>query len=223
MYDASLRYLDDQLRTLFTTLRETGLLDDTIVVITADHGESLGDHGIYFVHAGLYEPTVHVPLLIHAPRSQARPGRVSRVVENLDIPATVFDLTGLARPASFRGDSLMKDEPGDDAAFFEHYGRFATGMRRGTVKTIDSRELKNHRDKVWPSLRVWYEAPSLEMFDLARDPGELHDLGAEQAEALRANVGVLDAWRADRAQRQAVGSKVDPKLTETLRALGYVE
>jgi ABC-type transport system involved in cytochrome c biogenesis ATPase subunit len=59
--------------------------------------------------------------------------------------------------------------------------------------------------------------------DVARDPGELHDLGAEQPDALRENVGVLDAWRADRAQRQAVGGKVDPKLTDSLRALGYVE
>ena len=223
MYDASLRYLDDQMRALFATLESVGLLDETIVVVAADHGESLGEHGIFFVHAGLYETTVHVPLLIHAPRALARPGRVAQVVENLDIPATVFALTGLEQPASFRGTSLMRDEPGDGVAFFEHYGRFATGMRRGAIKTIDARELKNHRDRVWPSLRLWYEAPSLQMFDVARDPAEEHDLAPAQSEAMHESLAILDAWRADRAHRAPIAGRVDPKLTESLRALGYAE
>lgn len=223
MYDASLRYLDEQMRALIDGLRAAGVLDDTLVVIAADHGESLGDHGIYFVHSGLYEPTVHVPLLVRAPRASVEPGRITRVVENLDIPATIFAATGLAQPESFRGGSLLAGTPGDDVAFFEHYGRFATGMRRGSVKTIDQRELKSHREQVWPSLRLWYEAPSLQMFDVVQDPGELHDLASSQPELLRENLGVIDAWRTDRALRSPVARKVDPKLTESLRALGYTE
>lgn len=223
MYDASLRYLDEQMRALFATLESTGLLDDTIVIVAADHGESLGEHGIYFVHAGLYETTVRVPLLIHAPRALARPGRVAQVVENLDIPATVFALTGLEQPESFRGTSLLRDEPGDGVAFFEHYGRFATGMRRGAIKTIDARELKNHRDRVWPSLRLWYDSPSLQVFDVVRDPAEAHDLAPAEPELLRENLALLDAWRADRAHRSPIAGRVDPKLTESLRALGYTE
>lgn len=223
MYDASLRYLDDQMRALVDGLRASGVLDDTLLIVAADHGESLGDHGIYFVHSGLYEPTVHVPLLLRAPGGTVAPGRVAQVVENLDIPATIFAAAGLVQPESFRGSSLLADEPGDGMAFFEHYGRYATGMRRDTVKLIDQRELKNHREQVWPSLRLWYDAPSLQLFDVARDPGELHDLAATQPELLRENLAVLDAWRVDRASRRPVAGRVDPKLTESLRALGYAE
>lgn len=222
MYDASLRYLDEQMRALFTSLEASGLIDDTIVVIASDHGESLGEHDIYFSHAGLYEPTVHVPLLIHGPASRVKAGRVAEVVENLDIAATIFDATGLEQPASFRGTSLLRDRPGDGVAYFEHYGRFSTGMRRGNVKTIDSRELKNHRERVGPSLRLWWAAPPLLLFDLAQDPGEQHDLAESRPDLLRENLSLLDAWRDDK-RRAPLESVRDPKLSESLRALGYVE
>jgi len=223
MYDASLRYLDDQLRVLFDHLRAADLLDETIVVVAADHGESLGEHGIYFAHAGLYETTVHVPLLIHVPAALARPARVPDVVENLDIAATILSLVGLRQPDSFRGDSLLRERPGDGSAFFEHYGGFSTGMRRGSLKIIDSRELKNHRERVGPSLRLWYESPALQLFDVAADPGETNDLAAGQPDLLRENLAVLDAWRADHAVRPPLTGARDPKLGESLRALGYVE
>jgi len=222
MYDGSLRYLDDQLRTVFAALRSSGLADDTIVIIAADHGESLGEHGIYFSHAGLYEPTVHVPLLIHTPSTGVKPARVPDVVENLDIAATIFDAVGLAQPASFRGGSLLRDAPGDGTAYFEHYGQFSTGMRRGALKTIDSRELKKHRERVGPSLRLWWEAPPLLLFDVARDPGEQNELGAAQPEILAENLSLLDAWRAG-VKRAPLQAPHDPKLSESLRALGYVE
>src|SRR5262249_59651935 len=67
MYDAALRYVDEQLRELFEHLGRLELLDRTVVVVAADHGESLGEHGLYFVHDGLYETTVRVPLALRFP------------------------------------------------------------------------------------------------------------------------------------------------------------
>lgn len=222
MYDGSLRYLDDQLRAVHAALRSSGLADDTVLIVASDHGESLGEHGIYFSHAGLYEPTVHVPLLIHAPPAGVQPARVADVVENLDIAATVLDAAGLRQPPSFGGGSLLRDAPGDGTAYFEHYGQFSTGMRRGTLKTIDSRELKRHRERVGPSLRLWWEAPPLLLFDVARDPGEQTDLAASQPQTMAENLALLDAWRAS-VRRAPLEAPPDPKLSESLRALGYVE
>ena len=61
------------------------------------------------------------------------------------------------------------------------------------------------------------------MFDVARDPAEEHDLAPAQSEAMHESLAILDAWRADRAHRAPIAGRVDPKLTESLRALGYAE
>src|SRR5581483_7501253 len=226
MYDASVHYLDAQLKELFAHLERLGLLDRTVVVITADHGESLGDHGLYFVHDGLYESTARVPLAMRLPRGLAPPGRVGAVVENLAIAPTVLDALGLAVPASFRGRSLLRAAPGaGGTAYFEHHARLATGFRDGDVKLIDSRRLKEKPELAHGYLRRWYEAPAISLFDLATDPHELDDLAqrepARAAEATRH----LEAWLAegaDAAEPPRPAATIDPELERSLKSLGYL-
>ena len=65
MYDASVRYVDSALKELVEGLEELGMLDDTLIVITSDHGESLTEHGVYFDHHGLYDVSIRVPLILY--------------------------------------------------------------------------------------------------------------------------------------------------------------
>jgi arylsulfatase A-like enzyme len=95
LYEGSIRYLDDQLDRLFTTLRARGVLDRTIVVVTSDHGEQFGEHKLWGHGNSLYLPVLHVPLMVRYPGRVPTNQRVERPVSLRDLPATLLDLARL--------------------------------------------------------------------------------------------------------------------------------
>jgi arylsulfatase A-like enzyme len=107
-YDNCLAYLDEQLGLLFPELQRRGLLDRTLVVITSDHGEGLGEHGLFDHGESLYSTELTVPLLILLPSPSRTTGVVRQVVSLRDLPATIVDLIGLGAQAPFPGHSLAK-------------------------------------------------------------------------------------------------------------------
>jgi arylsulfatase A-like enzyme len=105
-YDNCLAYLDERLGELLDDLQRRGVLDRTWVVITADHGEGLGEHSLFEHGMSLYSTEIRVPLLI-VPPSGSLPGRVVRDTVSLrDLPATIVDLIGMGNGAPFPGRSL---------------------------------------------------------------------------------------------------------------------
>lgn len=106
LYDGSLAYLDQELGRLADTLRQRGTLDRTVVVIVGDHGEHLGDHGIWGHSNSLYEQLLHVPLIVRYPARVPSGVRVQRSVSLRDLPATVLSLTDSAAKPSLPGVSL---------------------------------------------------------------------------------------------------------------------
>ncbi len=105
-YDGALAYLDDHLGRLFEALEGRGVLDNTIVVITSDHGEEFGEHGLYDHGYSLYQTGLHVPLVVVAPGRVPAGRRVSAPVSLRDLAATVEALTGLTETRAFPGTSL---------------------------------------------------------------------------------------------------------------------
>jgi len=93
-YDAAIRYLDDEIDRLLSTLRDRDVLDRTIVVVTSDHGEQFGEHGLTGHGNSLYLPVVHVPLLVRYPARLPGARRVSEPVSLRDVPATILGLAG---------------------------------------------------------------------------------------------------------------------------------
>jgi arylsulfatase A-like enzyme len=106
-YDASLAYLDHHVGRLLAELDRRGILDDTLVVITADHGEHFGEHGLFGHGNSLYHQLVHVPLILIFPSRIAGSGCVAQPVSLRDLPATVMDLVGLEKESPFPGTSLV--------------------------------------------------------------------------------------------------------------------
>ncbi len=104
-YDRSLAYLDDALGRLFDELASRGTLDETIVVVTADHGEHLGEHGFLRHGTTLYLPVLHVPLIVRFPRAVPGGARVGPAVSLSDVPATILDLAGM-EVSALAGTSL---------------------------------------------------------------------------------------------------------------------
>lgn len=164
LYTDSLAYVDQELGRLFRDLRDRGLWERTIVVVTADHGESFYEHGLVAHGGPLYAEQTHVPLIVRVPG--LAPGSDPRPAQILDIPPTLCHALGLRPHPSFQGvDLLAKDAPPERSRFLVVQTPFARqyAIVRGDHKLI----YDSHRRK------------SL-LFDLASDPAEENDLAAAE-------------------------------------------
>jgi arylsulfatase A-like enzyme len=106
-YDSCIGYLDEQLGELFGELKRRGVLDRTLVIVTSDHGEGLGEHDLFFHGESLYRPEIHVPLLIALP-GQTKSAIVNETVSLRDLPATIAELIGQGSGSPFPGRSLAR-------------------------------------------------------------------------------------------------------------------
>jgi arylsulfatase A-like enzyme/Flp pilus assembly protein TadD len=216
-YDGEIAFADDLVGRLDAALGRLGLLDDTALVVTSDHGEGLGDHGETLHGFFAYQSTLRVPFLVRGPG--VAPGtRLATTVRLVDIFPTALDLLGLTLPATTgAGRSLA-------AAL--------RGEKGGTDAVVYAESLVPLLHFGWSDLRVlregrfkYIQAPRPELYDLATDPSEEHNLAvvqASRAAALRAGLGpFLDA---ERSAVRSVGAApaVAPDLLEKLGALGYV-
>ena len=141
-YYANVSYFDDWLGKLLTTLDETGLIDDTIVIVTSDHGDMLGDRGAWF-KMSFFERSARVPLVIAGPGIATT--RVPNVCSHLDLLPTLLEIAGAAaEPDAFVGRSLLPAASGADDLIDETFGEYAAEMtsqpifmiRRGRHKYI---------------------------------------------------------------------------------------
>jgi arylsulfatase A-like enzyme len=107
-YDGAIAYMDQQLGLLLAELEKRDELKNTLVVITADHGEQFGEHGLYFHGNSLYLPLLHVPLVLLFPGKLPAGARVDQAISLRDLAATVVDVAGLHTEVSFPGNSLAR-------------------------------------------------------------------------------------------------------------------
>jgi choline-sulfatase len=211
-YVAEIAYTDAVVGRLTTWLRDQGLEERTLVVLTADHGEGLGDHGeaahAYFI----YGATTHVPFIVRTPWGLT--GRNASRVSGVDLMPTVLDLVGLPPEPGVDGRSVARAlfDPGaalGHVAYSETYfPRYHFGWQH----------LRSLRDERWSFI----DAPEPELYDLAADPGEARNVfkaNSARAEALRVRMDALGQAGTERApERQSL----DPDTLQRLAALGYV-
>lgn len=194
-YDREIAYLDDRLRALFSALDRRALLDDTIVIVTSDHGEEFMEHGFVGHGFNLYHPTLHVPLIVSRPGQIPEGIRIRRPVGLQDLPATIMELAGFGDGAPFVGGGLL-------ATASDTLGP-APVLSELTVASArdETPPPWNHRSLVWGDLHyIRTDGPTEELFDLGTDPWESRNLvvgGAhprleEFRAALAGLVGALD-------------------------------
>lgn len=172
-YDAGVRYTDQQLGRVLTALRTANLDRDTIIVVTSDHGESLGEGG-RLGHGNLYDTDLHAPLMIALPRGERGGTRVTDQVSTVDLVPTLIELAGLPEDPELDGISRVPDL----------YGQQSAGQRDawsyshdGVALRISSRLKYIYRYNV---LRA--DAGEEELYDLVRDPLEENNLAAVDGE-----------------------------------------
>lgn len=170
-YRSELHRVDEALQRLIGTLRSTGRLATTIVVITGDHGEEFRDHGGQFHGTTLYDELVHVPLVVVIPGGDARV--LEQPVSLTDLVPTLLDLVGVAPPTGLDGQSfagLLADEPWLARPLFAYNTSYTAAMQRQAAVIDGDMKLVEDEGK-----------GTIELFDLANDPKEQTNLADERA------------------------------------------
>lgn len=221
-YDGEIRYTDDHLARFLDTLTKEGFLDDTVIFLTADHGESFLEHGSWTHGTGLYEELTHVPLLLVLPKEKHAGKRVEAPVHAMDVYPSILELLDAEIPADLQGKSLFEAIEGradpNRPVFSEalvnrrlrpaNFGQIAA-VRMGGWKLIYNRWTK-----------------SSELYNLAEDPGETRDLAAqdpERARDLLRRISANDRENAQRSHHVQGGKELPADVVEGLRSLGYVQ
>ncbi len=214
-YKGEVAYLDNELARLFSQPR----IREAIVAFTGDHGESLGAHGVWWDHAGLYEDSLHVPLILRWPGGP-HGVRVAPRVCNIDLGRTLLDLADLGR-ADMPGHSLLP-LIADKAKAVPVFAVAAYGFSASITDGDEHLVLHLRGHNIAPD--VANERHAYELFDVARDPGCLHDLVAERPQRARALRLQLVAWlRAAESRPWSRHPEGDGASVEKLAALGYVQ
>jgi len=176
-YDGGIAYVDEQIRLLLAELERRGLIQDTLVVITSDHGESLGEHGLFLHRNGLYLNLIHVPLVFYWPGHLPRGERVAQPVSGTALPATLMEMIGAGDQTLFPGPSLARlwENPAPHPEWplpLAEMARFPFEAKsnpayHGAMKSlVSSRWHYIVHEKFGPSLYDW-QSDAQELHDLA--------------------------------------------------------
>jgi choline-sulfatase len=215
LYDGTVAWSDELVGRLLAPLRDAGALDKTLVVVTSDHGEALGDHGEdvhgYFV----YESTLRVPLVLRGPGVTSGT-TLKGVVRTVDLYPTILELAGVASGSPSSGRSVA---PALNGAAMSEESTFAESLV--PLLHYGWSDLHAVRDGRWKFIL----APKSELYDLDNDPGELKNLAAAQparANAMRAALEARRQHERPEAQNPNAAAGIAPEVLERLGALGYV-
>jgi arylsulfatase A-like enzyme len=225
LYDGEIAYLDHWLGPLLARLGQDHVREHTLVIIVADHGESLTEHDYLFNHGRrLYEPSIRVPLMLRFPGAMAvSPRTVRDQVQSRDLFATILSIAGIDPPA---GDSSVDLVP---LAHGEPYAggpyAFAEASRPWEIEKMYPKMYPNMPKAQmvvaypWKLIVTPFER-TVELYNLDEDPGELTNLAPQHGDRVANLREQLDQWWGAKLR---MGVEPDPRSLERLRSLGYIK
>lgn len=216
-YDGAVSYSDAQIGVLMHNLKNLGMDKNTLVILTADHGEMLGEHNIYFNHGGDYEggyeEHIRVPLIIRFPRLLFKNRLFSEQVSLIDIAPTIFDIIGLHKSKYMSGESLM--------AFLSPFKVYSKKY-----------QLCFFGPKAWVALRTrqWkliydYRFNSWKLYDLKNDPKEYHNLINTNPADFKRLKNILEGLinKITPLSKAEIGPELTQEQKARLMSLGYAQ
>jgi len=177
-YDGAVAYMDACIQSIFNKLETLGIEEETIVILNGDHGETLYDHECWFDHHGIYDVTLHVPLIIRYPGKVAAGKRVGGYNQHKDLVPTILDLAEIDTGIEFDGASLMPMARGEVSSHEpEMYITECTWMRKHGWRTPE-----------WKLIRAlepdFHFKPEVELYNLLTDPDENANLAEAQPDVV---------------------------------------
>lgn len=216
LYDAEIRTLDDYIAELFDVFERNGLMEDSIVIFTADHGENLGEHH-YITHGHPYEKGLHIPLMFHFPDEKGAGIRVDSLVELTDLLPTLMEMLDVPIPDGINGMSFLDILDDPENATVED-GR-AFSLATGGWNENDERtySLFDGRYRLTENI-IWSDESLL--YDILFDPLEENDIASENPELAEAHLAIIEALAAEAGPD--VEQEMDTETRELLESLGYI-
>lgn len=210
LYDGEITYHDVHMAAILDGLERRGLAENTMVVITSDHGEEFFDHDSVGHGHSLFEELLHVPLVMRVPGVTDGAQRIEEPTSLVDVMPTILDALGQEMPPGISGRSVLPLLRGGS----ESAPRISVAAFMGGWRSV----LVGHRKLIHRTARRWM------LYDLARDPGETNDVAAERPLEVRYLRGLLGLGLvgADGAVHEAETTVIDAQTEAQLRALGYV-
>ena len=204
-YDGEIAYMDACIQILLTELRALGIEDDTLVVFTSDHGETLDLHDCYFDHHGIYECTINVPLAFRFPRAVPAGRRIDDICQLKDVTPTILDILGFGTAGfEFEGRSLFGRMHGEKREQeTEIYITECTWMRKHGWRTP-------HYKLIRALEPDFHFKPPVELYDLVKDPDELTNIADANPDIVNALTARMEAHI---ATREAQTGRKNPMYT----------
>ena len=230
-YDGAILYMDMHLNRLIEFLKKENLWENSIIVIVGDHGEHLGEHGIYYNHiASVYQPSLRVPLLIKIPKTNTNAGKINALTESIDIMPTILGALNIPTESGIEGKSLMplingQSEKIRDCAFAETGVSLLEQNKRWYFKGIGGKWKMVTDGKYKLVLIPHHENDIYELYNLEDDPNEAKNLINDQKEIAESLKQKLLSWAQKKPieERQVFTEKEEGKVKERLRRLGYLD
>lgn len=206
-YDGEIKYVDDAIGEILEMLKGWGLEEDTLLILTSDHGENLTEHNFFFDHQGLYEPVLHIPLIIRFGEKFSHK-RIEGIVQHIDITPTILDILNIKVELEFDGRSFLPlvkgeiEKANDVVVSTECTWRAGIAIRKGDwklIKTID---------------QGLYSTSSKELYNLKRDPQEMENLYGIEREIGNEIELALCNWL-----EKKLGNKPDPLRIQAEKGL----
>ena len=201
-YDGAVAYMDACIQTLFNALETRGVLDETIVVINGDHGETLYDHECWFDHHGLYDVTLHVPLIIRYPGRVPAGKRVAGYNQHKDLVPTLLELADIETDIAFDGKSLTPLMNGEITSYdSEFYITECTWMRKHGWRTPEW--------KLIVALEPdFHFKPPVELYNLIQDPDENNNLAETHPDIVNVLETRMKSWILQREQETGLTNPI---------------
>jgi arylsulfatase A-like enzyme/Tfp pilus assembly protein PilF len=216
-YAGEVAYTDFALGNIFEFLKKRGLEDETLVVITSDHGEGLGEHQEPTHGVFAYNSTLHIPLIFYQPRLFPEPKAISRRVRHVDIMPTVLDIVGFKIPNEVQGDTLVS---------------VIKNPKKGKAEACYFEAMTPYLNRDWAPLRgivsdrfKYIDLPIEELYDYESDYREENNLAAKEKSAvakLSERLQILIKKYSSKKPEETRRVNEDHETLEKLRALGYI-
>ena len=233
-YDGEIAFLDHYIGQMLKQLRASGHLDNTIVIVTADHGEHLGEHHLLGHNMSVYEDLLRVPLVISHPDFFSGGQRVSEAVQSIDFLVTFLELLDIPRSAvsnPLPGRSLLPDKVRADPRPFTYSEFLSTKMRR--FQRLGPGVDASHFERTLRALRMRESGYKFisgsdgrhELYDLKQDAAERTNLAEREPATVQALQNQLDSWLATLqvTALENLQPEMDSVVADRLRDLGYLE
>jgi arylsulfatase A-like enzyme len=214
-YDGGIAYLDSRLGRLFARLKERGLYDDAMIVVTSDHGEEFGDRNSLDHGISVYHDEVNVPLIIKYPR-QSEGRAVDEMVSQIDVAPTLLEAAKVPKPASFLGQSL--NQPIAPGRYL-----YSEAFPPDLSARWDPRFRRTQR-AVYEDFEKFIESSTgeRELYDLRADPEERSDAYREKAQLAASMQLTLEQWLSHQP-KFTHGTATPEQVLQQLKSLGYVQ